>query len=61
MQPIVAHSGQSVQPEVAHGDSVLAVAPDTIEREIFIDAPPRVVWSILTEAKHLAGWFSDDA
>jgi uncharacterized protein YndB with AHSA1/START domain len=37
------------------------VAPDTIEREILIDAPPRVVWSIVTEAKHLAGWFSDEA
>ena len=41
--------------------SVLAVAPDTIEREILIDAPPRVVWSIVTEAEHLAGWFSDEA
>ena len=37
------------------------MAPDTIEREILIDAPPRVVWSIVTEAKHLAGWFSDEA
>jgi uncharacterized protein YndB with AHSA1/START domain len=37
------------------------VAPDTIEREILIDAPPRVVWSIVTEAEHLAGWFSDEA
>jgi uncharacterized protein YndB with AHSA1/START domain len=39
----------------------LAVAPDAIEREILIDAPPRVVWSIVTEARHLAGWFSDEA
>ena len=39
----------------------LAVAPDAIEREILIDAPPRVVWSIVTEAQHLAGWFSDEA
>ena len=61
MQPIVAHIGQSAQLKVAHGDSVLAVAPDTIEREILIDAPPRVVWSIVTEAEHLAGWFSDEA
>jgi len=37
------------------------VAPDTIEREILIDAPPRFVWSIVTEAEHLAGWFSDEA
>jgi uncharacterized protein YndB with AHSA1/START domain len=49
-----------VQPEVAHGDSVLAVAPDRIEREILIDAAPGVVWSIVTEAQHLAGWFSDE-
>ena len=39
----------------------LAVAPDTIQREILIDAPPRVVWSIVTQAEHLAGWFSDEA
>src|SRR6476619_1983834 len=39
----------------------LAVAPDAIERETLIDAPPRVVWSIVTEDQHLAGWFSDEA
>jgi uncharacterized protein YndB with AHSA1/START domain len=37
------------------------VAPDAIEREIVIDAPPSVVWAIVTEAQHLAGWFSDEA
>jgi uncharacterized protein YndB with AHSA1/START domain len=37
------------------------VVPDAIERAIVIDAPPDVVWSILTEAQHLAGWFSDEA
>jgi uncharacterized protein YndB with AHSA1/START domain len=37
------------------------VAPDAIEREIVIDALPDVVWSIVTEAQHLAGWFSDEA
>jgi uncharacterized protein YndB with AHSA1/START domain len=41
--------------------SVLAVVADAIEREIVIDAPPSVVWSIVTEAQHLAGWFSDEA
>jgi uncharacterized protein YndB with AHSA1/START domain len=41
--------------------SVLAVVPDAIEREIVIDAPPNVVWAIVTEAQHLAGWFSDEA
>jgi uncharacterized protein YndB with AHSA1/START domain len=33
-----------------------AMAPDTITREIVIDAPPRVVWAIVTEARHMAGW-----
>ena len=37
------------------------MVPDAIEREILIDAPPRVVWSIVTEAQHLAGWLSDEA
>jgi len=37
------------------------MVPDAIEREILIDAPPRVVWSIVTQAEHLPGWFSDDA
>jgi uncharacterized protein YndB with AHSA1/START domain len=37
------------------------VVPDAIEREVVIDAPPGVVWSIVTEARHLAGWFSDEA
>ena len=37
------------------------MAPDAIEREVVIDAPPAVVWSIVTEAQHLASWFSDEA
>jgi uncharacterized protein YndB with AHSA1/START domain len=37
------------------------VVPDEIEREILIDAPPSVVWAIVTEAQHLAAWFSDEA
>jgi uncharacterized protein YndB with AHSA1/START domain len=37
------------------------VVPDAIEREIVIEAPPSVVWSIVTEAQHLGGWFSDEA
>jgi uncharacterized protein YndB with AHSA1/START domain len=37
------------------------VVPDTIEREILIEAPPTVVWAIVTEAHHLAAWFSDEA
>ena len=38
-----------------------SVLPDAITREIDIDAPPEVVWAIITEAQHLAGWFSDEA
>lgn len=34
---------------------------DAIEREIVINAPPSAVWSIVTEAPHLAEWFSDEA
>lgn len=34
---------------------------DAIEREIVIDAPPGVVWAIVTESQHVAGWFSDEA
>ena len=50
-----------MQPKVAHAGSVYAVVPDAIEREIVIDAPSSVVWSIVTAAQHLAGWFSDEA
>jgi uncharacterized protein YndB with AHSA1/START domain len=41
--------------------SVLAMVPDAIKREIVIEAAPSVVWAILTEGQHLAGWFSDEA
>jgi uncharacterized protein YndB with AHSA1/START domain len=34
---------------------------DTIEREIEIDAPIDIVWSIVTEPAHIAEWFSDSA
>lgn len=43
------------------GGIVAGVVPDAITREIDIDAPPDVVWAIVTEARHLAGWFSDAA
>ena len=32
---------------------------DTIEREVTISAPIERVWSILTEAEHIGGWFAD--
>ena len=31
---------------------------DLIERETLIDAPVERVWSVLTEAEHLSGWFA---
>jgi uncharacterized protein YndB with AHSA1/START domain len=37
------------------------VVPDAITREIDIAAPRDVVWGIVTEARHLIGWFSDEA
>jgi uncharacterized protein YndB with AHSA1/START domain len=36
------------------------VALDTIIREVLVDAPIEVVWSVLTTPEHLAGWFSDE-
>jgi uncharacterized protein YndB with AHSA1/START domain len=35
------------------------MTPDRIEREITIAAPVERVWSVLTEADHIAGWFAD--
>jgi uncharacterized protein YndB with AHSA1/START domain len=35
------------------------MVPERIEREILINAPPEVVWSVVTEPDHLSGWFSD--
>jgi uncharacterized protein YndB with AHSA1/START domain len=37
------------------------VVPERIEREILIDAPLDVVWSVITEPEHVGGWFSDSA
>ena len=34
---------------------------DRIEREIEIDAPIDVVWSVITEPDHITGWFTDTA
>jgi uncharacterized protein YndB with AHSA1/START domain len=42
------------------GGIVMRVLPDAVTREIDIDAPPDVVWAIVTGARHLAGWFSDE-
>jgi uncharacterized protein YndB with AHSA1/START domain len=37
------------------------VVPDSVSREMVIDAPPDVVWAIVTEPRHVARWFSDEA
>lgn len=34
---------------------------DRIEREIDIDAPIDVVWTVITEPEHISGWFTDSA
>jgi uncharacterized protein YndB with AHSA1/START domain len=35
------------------------MTPDQIERETVIHAPVERVWSVLTEAEHLSGWFAE--
>ncbi len=37
------------------------MSADRIEREIEIDAPIEVVWSVITEPEHITGWFTDSA
>jgi uncharacterized protein YndB with AHSA1/START domain len=37
------------------------MAPERIEREIVIAAPPERVWAIVTEPRHIGSWFSDTA
>jgi uncharacterized protein YndB with AHSA1/START domain len=37
------------------------MVPDRIEQEVLIDAPLEVVWKVVTEPEHVAGWFSDEA
>jgi uncharacterized protein YndB with AHSA1/START domain len=37
------------------------MVPESVEREILIDAPQEVVWEVITEPDHISGWFSDSA
>jgi uncharacterized protein YndB with AHSA1/START domain len=37
------------------------VVPNSIEREVRINAPVEVVWSIVTEEEHIGRWLSDSA
>jgi uncharacterized protein YndB with AHSA1/START domain len=34
---------------------------DRIEQEIVIDAPPEVVWELVTDPEHVGAWFGDRA
>ncbi len=34
---------------------------DSIEREILIEAPAKVVWGVITEPEQISRWFSDEA
>jgi uncharacterized protein YndB with AHSA1/START domain len=37
------------------------MVPESIEREILIDAAVEIVWSVVTEPEHVGTWFSDAA
>jgi uncharacterized protein YndB with AHSA1/START domain len=37
------------------------MVPERLEREILIEAPVEVVWSVVTEPEHISGWFGDTA
>ena len=37
------------------------MVPERLEREILIEAPLEVVWSVITEPQHMSGWFGDSA
>lgn len=35
------------------------MVPERVEREVLVEAPLDVVWSVVTEPEHISGWFSD--
>ena len=37
------------------------MAADSVEREILIEASPKVVWGVITEPEQISRWFSDEA
>jgi uncharacterized protein YndB with AHSA1/START domain len=44
------------------GCSILGgVIPKTIEKEVVIEAPPDVVWRIVTDPEQIRQWFADEA
>jgi uncharacterized protein YndB with AHSA1/START domain len=37
------------------------MVPERLEREVVIEAPQEVVWSVITEPEHINRWFGDMA
>jgi uncharacterized protein YndB with AHSA1/START domain len=37
------------------------VVPNAIEREILIDAPPEIVWDVITDPREIQEWFANEA
>src|SRR5919201_5515635 len=58
-QPLVADRWYASKQPVTGGGCRLV--PDSISREIVIDAPLEVVWAIVTDPRHIARWLSDEA
>jgi uncharacterized protein YndB with AHSA1/START domain len=46
---------------VAHTQREVEMVADRIEREIVIEAPPEVVWELVTDPEHVGAWFGDAA
>jgi uncharacterized protein YndB with AHSA1/START domain len=40
-------------------DEEASMVPERVEREVLIEAPVEVVWSVVTEPDHMARWLSD--
>jgi uncharacterized protein YndB with AHSA1/START domain len=50
---------RDVQPNVAEGGNPMEYG--TIEREIFVDASPDVVFEVISTPEHLSQWWPDEA
>jgi uncharacterized protein YndB with AHSA1/START domain len=46
---------------VAHVQKGAEMVADRIEQEIVIEAPPEVVWELVTDPEHVGAWFGDAA
>jgi uncharacterized protein YndB with AHSA1/START domain len=46
---------------VAHVQKGAEMVADRIEQEIVIEAPPEVVWELVTDPQHVGAWFGDAA